>query len=276
MVKVTCLIENTALSPALAAEHGLSLLVETPEKRFLLDCGDTGRFLDNAAALGEDAGRCDAVVISHGHYDHARGYLRYAAEFPGVPLYMSPYAFPPVRLWDDPERGFGLSTGAGFDAAWLMERRIAWRAVTRPVTDLGGGAYLLAGIPRGSAFEPIDPTDLADRGAGLQPDDYRDELAMACDLGGSLLVMSGCSHTGMANICEAAKERLGKPVSAYLGGSHLLPCGEERIAATADWLNASGIRAAVLGHCTGEKAAALLQDRCPAFRKLAGGGRYTF
>lgn len=69
--QATVLIDNTTVSPELKAEHGLSILITAGDGyRLLLDTGDTGAFLDNAAALGTDLNGLDALVLSHGHYDH--------------------------------------------------------------------------------------------------------------------------------------------------------------------------------------------------------------
>ena len=74
-IKITTLVENTvaaSLAP-LMGEHGLSFLVETPEKTILFDAGQGGALKHNAPLLGVDLSRVDTVVLSHGHYDHARG-----------------------------------------------------------------------------------------------------------------------------------------------------------------------------------------------------------
>src|ERR1043166_3028242 len=60
------------------AHHGLSLLITAyvgSEKRTLLfDAGPHGEtFLRNAKILGVDLSEVEAVVLSHGHWDHAGG-----------------------------------------------------------------------------------------------------------------------------------------------------------------------------------------------------------
>ena len=68
---VTVLVENEA-RPGLAAEHGLSLLVDTGAGRLLFDTGAGGALARNAAALGIGA-LPETVVLSHGHNDHTGG-----------------------------------------------------------------------------------------------------------------------------------------------------------------------------------------------------------
>lgn len=73
-VKITVLSENTVgISQGLTGEWGLSFLVETPDIKILFDTGNQGHLLSNADALGIDLKTVDALVLSHGHYDHTGG-----------------------------------------------------------------------------------------------------------------------------------------------------------------------------------------------------------
>ena len=86
------------------AHHGLSLLITAQvgaEKRTVLfDAGPEGAsFQRNAGILGVDFGAIDAVVLSHGHWDHTGGLVtavesiarrRGAGE---VPCYVHPEMF---------------------------------------------------------------------------------------------------------------------------------------------------------------------------------------
>lgn len=75
MVRITALMDNVRSEhKALIAEHGLSLLLEWPDRRILFDCGASASVLANAHRLGRSLRQLDAVVLSHSHYDHAAGY----------------------------------------------------------------------------------------------------------------------------------------------------------------------------------------------------------
>ena len=85
MLRLTCVVENKASNPALRAEHGLSVLVETGDGRILWDTGASGEvFLGNWHALGLDGEPLDAVALSHAHLDHTGGLAALLKECPGV------------------------------------------------------------------------------------------------------------------------------------------------------------------------------------------------
>ncbi|MBN2575408.1 MAG: MBL fold metallo-hydrolase, partial [Deltaproteobacteria bacterium] len=74
--EIVVLVENAATDDArLRSEHGLSLLVLAHGRRVLFDTGASGAVAGNADALGlgDALAELDAIVISHGHYDHAGG-----------------------------------------------------------------------------------------------------------------------------------------------------------------------------------------------------------
>lgn len=73
-MKIINLMENTAGSCGLHAEHGLSIYVETKKHKLLVDTGASARTWENAARLGVELPEIDTVFLSHGHYDTRAGY----------------------------------------------------------------------------------------------------------------------------------------------------------------------------------------------------------
>ena len=72
-LRVTVLADNSVTTAGLLAEHGLSILVETNDRRILFDTGPGKVLRANAEALSIHLAPLDAVVLSHGHYDHTGG-----------------------------------------------------------------------------------------------------------------------------------------------------------------------------------------------------------
>lgn len=274
--KITVLCENTALDARLAAEHGLCVLVERGDDALLFDTGSSGAFLDNARLLGKDLSRVRAVALSHNHYDHTRGYLEFVKSY-GVAhtLYMG-WEFYRTRGWDDAEQGYFHSTSGPLSAAKLSELYADVRLLTADVTPVTGleGASLLANIPRAVPFETVDETNLRLAGGAWVVDDYADELALALDGGDGLAVLTGCAHTGVCSIVACAEARLGKPVRAVIGGTHLVAFDADRAQRTAEWLSAKRIPTVAACHCTGPDASALFSQL--GFAQAGGGYSITF
>ena len=87
-MKIVNLIENNIGNAACIAQHGLSFYFETKKHKVLVDSGADCSFLKNAEALGVDLKKVDVMILSHGHYDHAGGILRFADLNPDATIYM--------------------------------------------------------------------------------------------------------------------------------------------------------------------------------------------
>ncbi len=76
---ITTLVENTIATGVLPviAEHGLSFLIDTGNRKILFGVGQGLAILSNADAMDIDLSEIDTVVLSHGHFDHARGIKKF-------------------------------------------------------------------------------------------------------------------------------------------------------------------------------------------------------
>jgi len=52
-------------------------------------------------------------------------------------------------------------------------------------------------------------------------------LGIATDKG--LVIIVGCSHVGIVNILDSISEKIGMPIYAVIGGTHLVEADETRI-----------------------------------------------
>lgn len=273
-IKVTALIENRTNHPELTAEFGLSLLVEVEDRRILFDTGSSGAFLRNGEALGVDLTDLDAVVLSHGHIDHCRG-LKAMVEGGTltVPLYVHREFFTD-RWWDKSDtEGYLEPTSSGLSVSYLLRNNVKLRALSQPVFQPfpGEEIYLISGFRRTCRFEPLDPLDMIFAGGEFRVDEYRDELVLVIRKEEGLVVITGCAHNGMVNICAHAETLFGAPVVAYIGGTHLVPSPVSRALATAEYVNGSSIRTFAACHCTGAEAYRIFEEKCPSFRQFSTG-----
>lgn len=106
-------------------------------------------------------------------------------------------------------------------------------------------------------------------GKALVPDDFRHEVVVAVREGGTLAVLTACSHKGLLNMVETvAAEFPGTRIKAVVGGFHLaaLPPfrGMSESATTVAGIGQSvldlGVEITWTGHCTGTKAFAVLRS----------------
>ncbi|WP_105205969.1 MBL fold metallo-hydrolase [Neobittarella massiliensis] len=258
----------------LVCENGFSCLVTVTENgrqhKLLFDTGDSGRFLQNAAQLGLDLSAVEYVALSHAHYDHTRGFLAFAGMGYDYKLLVHRYFFTP-KYWDQ-EHSY-LYVGNAFGQEYITRHHIACAMIshqTHPVWE-EGHTYLISAFDRTCPFEPLDSCQLQSRGGEYCLDDFREEMALVIEGADGLVVLSGCSHSGPVNICQTAARRFGKPVKAFVGGTHLIAADEERAAKTIEYFNRSGIETVGVCHCTGELGLAAFADHCPHSQHIGVG-----
>jgi 7,8-dihydropterin-6-yl-methyl-4-(beta-D-ribofuranosyl)aminobenzene 5'-phosphate synthase len=248
--------------PGLVAEHGFSALVTTRRgtstHTLLFDTGVSPYGLsDNMARLDLDASAIEAVVLSHGHFDHAGGFaglsrLRGRA---GVPLTLHPLVWTPRRVqfpgrpeWQLPTLSRRALEAEGFE---VIERR-------QPSELLDGSVLITGEVDRTTDFETGMKFHEAYRDGQWEPDPLiLDDQALVVNLRGQgLVVLTGCGHAGAVNICRYAMRLTGVDrLAGLFGGFHLTgPAFEPVIAPTVAALQSLAPAIVVPAHCTGWKA----------------------
>lgn len=251
-VKIHVLADNTAGPPSFAAEHGLSLLVESGERLILLDVGQGEAAVGNARRMGLDLRGVECIVLSHGHYDHTAG-LPAVLEVTGPrKVICHPAAFEGKYFQlGELKRYIGMP--------WRREYLEAAGAVFEEndgVTDLGGGFWVTGEVPRRTAFEAGDPSLKRLVEGELAEDPLPDDQALVVDAGEGLVVVLGCAHAGVVNTAVYAREITGKDrILALVGGSHLAFLGQDQLERTIRELKLMDPALLAFSHCTGQAAA---------------------
>jgi len=254
------------------AHHGLSLLITAQtgvtRRTLLLDAGPEGAtFRRNASILGVDFAAIEAVVLSHGHWDHAGGLLaalesivrdRGAGQ---VACYVHPGMFA--------QRATQRPSGELFVQEPVPDPDMLTHAGARVVNTrepqlIGDGTFYLSGeIPRRTPYEVGLPGHLrrsAD-GESWEPDPLlMDERFVSVRVKGKgQFVFSACSHAGLINVLRHAKEVFPRvPLHGVLGGLHLSGVTEKAIPDTVKDLKKLRLKMIAPGHCTGWRATAAL------------------
>jgi 7,8-dihydropterin-6-yl-methyl-4-(beta-D-ribofuranosyl)aminobenzene 5'-phosphate synthase len=261
----------------LISEFGLSILAETrrgTETRTVLqDFGFTPEALiNNTSLLGIDPVGLDALVLSHGHYDHfggLAGFLRASNGKlkPKLPIFVGGEEAFCSREW----------TAAPVHADFGALDRKPLEDANLTVTYADGPALVADhGFTTGhidqTSFEKIlSPTAMkigVEHGMGcyadklpedertntIIPDQFRHEIATAFNLRGrGLIVLTSCGHRGVLNAIKQAQATSGiNKVHAVIGGFHLAPYKEDYVRDTVAAIKEMDIDYVVPLHCTGE------------------------
>lgn len=276
------LVESESTPDFPVAEHGLSLLVSVTRgescRKALLDTGSSVEGLvHNLRALGVEPGEIEAIVISHGHFDHTMGLNGLARGVrPLPPVVVHPDVWLRRRIAIPGQEPFELPTtskdklrAAGFP---VIEDR-------NPSFLLDGGLLVTGEIERTTEFERGFAVHQAFRDGEWQPDPLvQDDQALVGHVRGKgLVVITGCSHAGVINTVRYARKITGVDrVYAVIGGFHLgTPLFEPIIEPTVKALGEFQPRVIVPTHCTGWRAAHALEAAFPkAFVPGSVGTRY--
>ncbi|MDA9523866.1 beta-lactamase [Bradyrhizobium sp. CCBAU 11434] len=249
------------------AAHGLSCLITartgTSSRSLLFDTGpDEWVFERNVVRLGLDLGKVDAMMLSHGHWDHAAAMPRALQMITSanggkpVPTYMHPGMFGPRAIkWPDgrfmPMEDIPSESVLAGNGAQLIVTKEEQSA-------LSGSFYISGEIARVTAFERGLPGQhqLNERGEWKPDELLMDERFVAVHIANKgLFVFTACSHAGLINVLTHASHRFPDiPIYGVLGGFHLAGATESIIPDTVEALGKFNLDVIAAAHCTGWRA----------------------
>lgn len=252
-MKITVLTENTT-ELNFSVEHGLSLYIETGNRKILFDSGQSALFAENAAKLGIDLGKVDFAVLSHGHYDHGGGLKRFLEINAHAPVYMNRCAFEPH--FNAEGKYIGLDKSLEDDSRIVL---------TGGVYKICEGAELYSCEGRKALFKTSAFGLKAERNGKIIEDDFCHEHYLMLEENGKKVLFSGCSHKGILNIVNWFKP------DVLVGGFHFfkLPVGSELEHYT-KLLAKTSVRYYTC-HCTGEEQYRYMKTIMPQLRYISTG-----
>lgn len=255
-MKLTVLVDNnTYIDNYYLGEPALSYYIEDQEEHILFDVGYSDVFIRNAKAMKLDLSEVSTIVLSHGHNDHTGG-LKYLLE----QQTRNPYkivAHPDVfrkRIEEGKHIGAPVSKEE-------LERNFILNLSKEPVR-ISEHITFLGEIPVLFDFE-------SRKGIGVFEDDREqadyvtDDSAIVYQKEDGIFIITGCSHSGICNIIEYAKNVCNEEnIIGIIGGFHLFE-PDKQLEDTIHYFRQNKIQALYPCHCVSFKAKAEIHKTIP-------------
>lgn len=234
-MKLTVLIDNnTLIDRYFLGEPGVSYLIQDSNIQILFDVGYSDAFIQNANKMNIKLLNTDFVVLSHGHLDHTWGLV------PLIKLYTEthieklkcqkavfvahPLIFNTKSMADINEIGSIISKEKlSKHFSLKLSKNPFW--LTKKLVFLGE-------IERSNDFENKEPLGKV-HNDNIEDDYLLDDSALAYKSSSGLVIITGCSHSGICNIIEYAKKVCKEDkVIDVIGGFHLLKPSDKQLNGT--------------------------------------------
>jgi 7,8-dihydropterin-6-yl-methyl-4-(beta-D-ribofuranosyl)aminobenzene 5'-phosphate synthase len=289
---------SSDLPRTLQNEWGLSLYLESARgaesRQFLVDFGFTPETLNNNLDLMNiDPAKLDALLLTHGHFDHFGGLVGFLSKHglrfkPDLPFYMGG-----EECFCTRETG-PVNTPSNFGA---LDRQAIAKAGVRILfaekpSTLADHGFTTGSIPLASFEKPAQPSrmrvGLQAGGLGcapeglaeekrkltLVPDDFQHEQATCFNIRGKgLVILTSCGHRGIVNSVRRALQVSGvNKIHAIIGGFHLMPMPDEYVRSTVAALKELNPDYLIPMHCSGTPFYEMAKQEMPGHVLLSSTG----
>ncbi len=267
-VTLTNVMDNTVkINSDFFPTNTLSYLLELEGRKILFDVGDQQNILMHHMKLLEiNPDEIEMLILSHGHWDHTTGlgaFLRSRDSSKKLKIVAHPHAFRKRRI-----ANFLLTIPAlikfrmynfGFPK---LPKSLKDKIILEPTTDPYEITPFLKTTGEISISDRKEKACTVDKlkikeGKKYVSDNQLDDLSLVLKTKEGIVIIFGCGHSGILNICARAKEFYpDSEIKSIIGGTHLVAFEEESdLEYVAKKLEDDYNKPLLyLSHCTGKKA----------------------
>jgi Metal-dependent hydrolases of the beta-lactamase superfamily II len=250
-MKLTVLVDNsTYINEYYFGEPALSFYIENENDKILFDLGYSDVFAKNAKLMKIDINSINKIVFSHGHNDHTGG-LKYIKK--RTDIIAHPDTF---KTRKDDEGKYG---------SFMREEEILKKhnfISTSNMIELSTNLFYLGEIPALNSFETREEMGKIIKD-NESPDFTLDDSALVYKGKDAIHIITGCSHSGICNIIEYAKNKFNTDkIGKVIGGFHLFDCNKQ-VDKTIEYFKQNKIENLYPCHCTSFKVKAKINSEIP-------------
>lgn len=242
---------NTFIDRYFLSEPGLSILIQDSGKKILFDCGFSDVFWHNARIMGHDLLFLDYLIFSHSHLDHTWGAEKLMREHTIAGLENMDHRRPELIAHPDALKGVHFPPEINIGSLLGPEQMGGYYPLnlSKDPVRITDQLFFLGEIPRANDFE--GRVSIGVKAGETAPDFMPDDTALACKTEEGLIIITGCSHSGICNIVEHARSVCGENrIKSIIGGLHLQNPEREVLRKTGRFLAELELDSLYAGHCT--------------------------
>lgn len=245
-MKLKVLVDNnTFINMYYLGEPAVSYYIEDENTKILFDTGYSNIFIENAKKMNIDLNKLDKIVISHGHDDHTGGLIHLLKNKTNIELITHPESL----NYKEKDNEY---IGSSMNKQDL--KKVCSLKLSKEPLNISKNITYLGEIPQSNNFETREVIGKCNIDGKMINDTVIEDSAIVYKGNKGLFIITGCSHSGICNILEYAKNVCNdNRIYGVIGGFHLFDVNE-RLKKTINYLNANNIKLLYPCHCVSLKA----------------------